>query len=197
MIRIIALAAGLCGACVTSQAPEFTQQYQQRLAGQVDALTSVVLDFDESALAAGLGREEALSQMVGTPFLEAHQTDMRATFARHAVLSDTLRVLRTATPLEQLAMPLRFTDVDTASATWRDFAPAVPLTLAGAVSAAVGGTFGWLGALGLLSICTMPFRRRARQAPVATPRRQEPVVVRPQLAAVSDHAKPRLMGATR
>jgi len=197
MIRIIAIVAGVCGACALSQAPEFTQQYQQRLAGQVDALTTVVLDFDTSALEAGLGREEALVQMHGTPFLAARQADMRATFARHAFLSDTLIVLRDATALERLAMPLRFSDSETFLATWDDFAPAVPLTAAGGISAAVGGVLGWLAGLSVLSLCAWPLRRMKRAAPPMAPQRREPAVIRPTLAAVTDDPRPRLMGATR
>lgn len=197
MIRIIALVAGIGGACVTSQAPEFTQQYQQRLAGQVDALTSVVIDFDASALAAGLGREEALREMDGAPFLVARQADMRRTFARHAVLSETLSVLRTATPLQRLAMPMRYADGPTFSATWADFAPAVPLSIVGGVSALVGGLIGWLAGFSLLSLCAWPFRAIKRQTPIAPVVRREPAVVRPMLAAVPDDPRPRLMGATR
>jgi len=186
----------VCGACVTSQAPEFTQQYQQRLAGQVDALTTVVKDFDASALEAGLGREDALSQMVGTPFLEARQTDMRRTFARHANLADHLIALRAATPLARLAMPHRLADGETFAATWADYAPAVPLTLAGAVAATFGGFLGWLLGLSALSICALPFRRKSHAKPTV-PARREPVVQRPILAAVQDDPRPRLMGATR
>lgn len=36
--RVLALAGGLSGAVGLSQFPEFSQQYLQRLAGQVDAL---------------------------------------------------------------------------------------------------------------------------------------------------------------
>jgi len=85
MIRVMALAGGVAGAATFSQYPEFAQQYTQRLAGQVDALTTVVMDFDTSALAAGLGREAALAEMTGSDFLVARQSDMRRTFARHAV----------------------------------------------------------------------------------------------------------------
>ena len=87
MWKIVTLAGGVAGAATLSQYPEFTQQYLQRLAGQVDALALVARDFDASALEAGFGREAALDQMTGAPFLEARQTDMRATFARHARLA--------------------------------------------------------------------------------------------------------------
>lgn len=197
MIRIIAMAVGVCGACALSQAPEFTQQYQQRLAGQVDALTSVVLDFDASALEAGLGREQALAQMVGTPFLESRQSDMRATFARHAVLSETLLILRDATPMQRLMMPLRFTDSATFAAAWSDYAPALPLTLAGGVAAMIGGVIGWIAGLSVMSLCAWPLRRLAHRTTDVVQPRREPALTRPTLARVNEDPRPRLMGATR
>jgi len=197
MIRIIAIVAGVCGACVTSQAPEFSQQYQQRLAGQVDALTSVVMDFDASALDAGLGREAALQEMTGTPFLQSRQSDMRRTFARHAVLADNLAVLRDASPLQRLTMPHRFADTQTLAATWGDFAPAIPLSLAGGVAGGVGFLAGWLVALSLLSACMLPLRKLRRARTDHRQVRREPVVMRPTFEVVSNDPKPRLMGATR
>ena len=170
-IRTLTLAAGLLTAGLTSQAPEFTQQYLQRLAGQVDALALVARDFDASALAAGLGREEALSQMTGTDFLTSRQADMRRTFARHARLADHLASLRAATPLERLAMPHRLADTELARATWSDFRPALPLTAAGAVAGGTGFLAGAALTAALLKLLAGLLRRRPRTAP---PPRREP-----------------------
>ncbi|MEC7965452.1 MAG: DUF2937 family protein, partial [Pseudomonadota bacterium] len=54
IVRTLTLIAGLSGAAVTAQFPEFSQQYAQRLGGAVDELTAVVADFDASAQASGL-----------------------------------------------------------------------------------------------------------------------------------------------
>ena len=51
ILRALTLAGGLTGAAVSSQFPEFSQQYTQRLGGAVDALAVVVADFDAMALA--------------------------------------------------------------------------------------------------------------------------------------------------
>ena len=160
MIRAAALVGGLAGAAGLSQYPEFSQQYTQRLAGQVDALTTVVMDFDSSALDAGLGREAALAQMTGTDFLTARQSDMRRTFARHAVLADTLTRLRAATPFERMQMPHRLTDTATLHATWADYQPALPLTSAGVVSAGIGGLAGWATVITFLSAIRRLFIRK-------------------------------------
>lgn len=163
-MRWLALAGGLAGAAGFSQYPEFSQQYIQRLAGQVDALALVVADFDESASANGLTRDAALNELQGTDFLVARRADMQSAFARHQRLSDNLTFLRLATPMERIAMPHRLADPDTLEATWGDFRPAMPLTAEGAVASAVGFGAGWGAVTLLLSILLWPFRRRAVQS---------------------------------
>lgn len=158
--KALALAGGLAGAAACSQYPEFSQQYIQRLAGQVDALTIIVTDFDRSAQASGLSRVAALDQLQGTTFLAARRVDMQNAFARYDRLSGNLTFLRLATPVERIAMPHRLADPDTFNATWADFRPAMPLTVAGAVASAVGFAGGW-GIVGLaMFVLAWPFRRR-------------------------------------
>lgn len=193
MIKTLCLVAGVSGAVVASQYPAFTQQYIQRLGGQVDALTQVVMDFDRSAVEAGLGREEALQQMVGTPFLEARQTDMRATFARHIALQEHLNVLRNATPLERLVMPHRIADEETFAATWGDFSPALPVTRAGAYAAGVGGFVGYVALLALLS----PFRTLYRRKPKQPQTHRTQPALRPPEPEFASPIRPRVMGETR
>jgi len=148
MIKTLSLIAGLGGAVTLSQAPAFSQQYLQRLAGQ----------------------------MTGSDFLVARQADMRSTFARHARLADNLTVLRAATPLARLALPHRFADTATLSNTWSDFSPSMPLTSAGAVASAAGGVTGWAAAYGLLSLLSAPFRRSRKVANVTPRPRKEPTL---------------------
>ena len=185
MLKILSLAGGVAGAVTLSQYPEFSQQYLQRLAGQVDALTVVVVDFDASALASDLGREEALAQMTGTAFLADRQADMRRTFGRHARLMDNLASLRAATPMQRLTMPHRLGDRETLSATWADFAPAVPTNTAGIAAAGAGFFGGWVVLGGLFAALTMPFRRMAarlrkrREERATADVRQDPPMMRP------------------
>ncbi len=164
MIRILALAGGLLGAGFTSQYPEFAQQYLQRLAGQVDALDIVVADFEASAMRSGLTRSAALAELSGTPFLDDRQADLRRTFRRHAVLTDNLASLRAAGPLARITMPHRIADPAIFAATWRDFSPAMPLTVAGVTSGTVGFVGGWALARVLLAaalaLLLAPLRRR-------------------------------------
>jgi len=152
MWRILAILGGVSGAVALSQFPEFSQQYLQRLAGKVDALTAVAQQFDATAAKNGATREQALAAMTGNLLVEAQQEDMRATLALQAVLADNLAQLRAASPLERLTMPQRLGDMDTLSATYADFRPAVPATTEGAITAGIGYVGGWamVGLLGRL-----------------------------------------------
>lgn len=202
MIRAICLVGGLTGAVGLSQYPEFSQQYIQRLAGQVDALTLVVKEFDADALSAGLGRQEALEQMVGTPLLEARQATMRRTVARHARLSENLMVLRAASPMERLVLPHRMADGPTVQEVWGDFTPAVPVSAAGAASAGAGFLGGWALFALLIAALLVPLRRlrsaqgpnRNRHEPVV---KKDPPIMRPTLVADTAPNRPRLAGVQR
>ncbi len=201
MIRVLCLAGGLAGAAGLSQYPEFSQQYLQRLAGQVDALTVEVKAFDAAALAEGMGREEALQDLSASAFQERHQADMRAMFARHARLSDNLIALRAASPLQRIAMPHRLADGPILWAVWGDFTPAMPISTAGAASAVVGFLAGWVALAATLATMAAPLRRLFRRKP--KPSRREPgvqvnpPVARPTLVAEAPNPLPKLAGVRR
>ena len=178
MLKVLSIAGGLAGAAGLSQYPEFSQQYTQRLAGQVDALTEVVTDFEASAMRLGLTRTEAFAQMTGTQFLEDRQADMRRTFTRYAVLSENLIKLREASPLQRMIMPQRLMDGDTLAQTRGDYTPAVPLSTAGAASAGVGFFAGWAGVAAILSLLAGVFGKFRRKPTAPDMARVEPLVSR-------------------
>jgi hypothetical protein len=160
IFKTLTLIGGMFGAAALSQFPEFTQQYMQRLGGQVDALSTVIGDFDTSARKADMTREAALASMGGSVFLENRRTDMRATIERHRKLEDDLAVLSAATPIARVSMPHRLRDQTLVRATYETFRPALPLTLEGILSAAVGFVAGWAIIAALLHFLLWPFRRR-------------------------------------
>ncbi|WP_342068560.1 DUF2937 family protein [Yoonia algicola] len=201
MIRALCLIAGLSGAAGLSQYPEFSQQYLQRLAGQVDELTRQVVEFDETALADGMGREEMLQAMAQTPLVASQEALWRRTFARHARLSENLMLLREATPVERLTLPHRMADRETLAAVWDDFTPGVPLSVAGAASAGTGFLGGWVSFAILAALISLPFRR-AKPQPVTKKRQSptikaDPPVIRPTLVAQTPPNRPRLAGVQR
>lgn len=164
IIRALAFAGGLGGAAILSQFPEFSQQYTQRLAGQVEALHMVVADFDRSAAQAGMTREDALASMGGSTFLDARRNDMRETIARSDRLDTNLSALRRASPLERLTMPQRLADRELTAATFDDFEPALPLSVAGAATSVVGFIIGWLCVFLFLNFLAWPFKAPAKRS---------------------------------
>lgn len=144
MIGILRLAVAVCCAVVLSQFPAFSDQYVQRLGGQVDSLTRIAAEFDDSARAAGLTRDQALADLSGSAFRDAHRSTMRGVFARLDRARADLQMLRLAGPLERMLLPHRLRDTETLAATWGDFRPAVPVTVAGAWAAGIGLVLGWM-----------------------------------------------------
>ena len=160
MLRLVALLGGLAGAAGMSQFPEYSQQYTQRLAGAVDELRVVVEDFDASAAAAGLTRDEALAELSGSAFLDRRQADMTRVIHRYERLDANLSAYAEAGPFARLGLTPQVADSEIAAKAWADFKPAVPLTVEGVGFAGIGYTGGWLVLAGLWAILRAPFRRR-------------------------------------
>jgi hypothetical protein len=132
--------------------------------------------------------------MTGTDFLDARQADMHSTFARHTQLTATLATLRNATAMDRIALFHRLNDAEILRNTWADFTPAIPVTSAGAVTAATGFFGGWASVTALLSLIAIPFRRPRKPAPNNATARRDPPLRRP---AQNTTQTPRLMGETR
>jgi hypothetical protein len=84
---------------------------------------------------------------------------LRSTFDRAERLRSDLAMLREAGVYERLMLPHRMADTRLLRDTWADFAPALPVTLAGAVCSGLGFLGGWLAVGGLLALLAWPFRR--------------------------------------
>ncbi|MGJ8546952.1 MAG: DUF2937 family protein [Sulfitobacter sp.] len=164
ILRALTVAGGLAGAAATSQFPEFSQQYVQRLGGAVDALGEVVADFDASAAAEGLSREGALAQMQGNDFIARRRADMARSFARYDRLSADLQALQGQGPFTRAYQLQRFRDPEIARAAWAAYQPAVPINFAGLSFAGLGFVLGMLGAGICLRLLAWPLRRKPRRA---------------------------------
>jgi hypothetical protein len=174
MGRLFALLMALLGGAALSQAPEFAQQYMQRLAGEVNALREYVVEpIDDDAAAAGLTRREALAGLAASEageFPNLLSGTLQDMLARYEALDAHLLALRRADEYERSWLIARQRDVALLRDTAEDYRPAMPLTLAGVVHAGAGFVIGWiLGAFvaGLLGLFFPPARRRrayARQA---------------------------------
>jgi hypothetical protein len=144
-----------------SQYPELAQQYMQRFGGRVEALEAVVRDFDTPAASAGLSRDDALLALTGIAFGDRRSADMTRTLQRYEDLSLVYAELSAATPMQRLLLPHRPGDRETFAGTRDDFEPAIPVTMAGVVSAVAGLVAGSMLIGGLLRVMRLllPGRR--------------------------------------
>jgi len=147
----------------TSQAPEFAQQYSQRLGGAIDELRVVIADFEEDARSNGMAAKEALETwgQSADSFLRDRAESMQRTFSRF----DSLESQQTAfESLPEMARPvalLRTFDQRVLDGAWDDYKPAVPVTPPGLIWAGAGALFG----AAIVSFFRL-FGRRKRRAAV-------------------------------
>jgi hypothetical protein len=156
--QTLMLLAALSGAVAGSQAPEFAQQYRQRIGGAIDELQRVIDEFDRDAARSTLTREQALETHERAPvqlFRHRGQT-MRDTIARYEGLVDhAARLQHAPAAARPLVVALRAPDRQLLAGAWRDYEPALPLTAHGFLWAGAGFL---LGAV-LARLLTLPFRR--------------------------------------
>jgi hypothetical protein len=65
LARRLALAIAVLAGLIGSQAPEFAQQYRQRLGGALEELNRIVSEFDGEGRRQNLSRAEALKRLEG------------------------------------------------------------------------------------------------------------------------------------
>jgi hypothetical protein len=162
--RIVAFGMGLFGAVVASQAPEFAQQYRQRLGGAVDELVRIVDRFDADAQSAGRTRDDALNRLTrdADRFLQNQGASMSDTMRRLDRLRAQQQAMAQAGPFARVAALTTQADPSIARAAYRDFEPAVPVTLEGGVATVTGFAAAWALALGLFKGLGRLVRRRKR-----------------------------------
>jgi hypothetical protein len=161
-IRSVGTVLGVVSALFTSQAPEFAQQYQQRLGGAIGELRPIVENFDADAQRSDLTREEALA-LYGKSheqFLRDRGKSMVEVFERYERLVRQRDALNAAGDLARPVLVAYSADSLLGSDTAEDFQPGMPLTLTGLVYAAIGFGVSLLLALGLRGLLTLNRRRR-------------------------------------
>jgi hypothetical protein len=160
LLKRMSLALSLVFGLVTSQAPEFAQQYFQRLGGAIDELAAEVAAFDADTSAVGLSRDQGVAHL-------RESSDQLARGRGDQVVRDSERLdrlrrqqedMRGGAPLSKLRVVLSNPDARVARGAYADFEPALPLTSDGAICAA-GGFILLLVALRLID---RPLRRREK-----------------------------------
>ncbi|GJE38329.1 DUF2937 family protein [Methylobacterium persicinum] len=164
IFRTLGLALGLLGGAIAAQAPEFAQQYAQRLGGAVDELRRQIDTLESDARANGTTRDNAVERLRTSPdgLVARRGEAAQADIARLARLSAQRQALTEATsPLGRTVAVIRNPDTAIAQATLHDYQPAVPTTADGITA----GLVGFLAAWGGWRVLTDLGRRAARRRP--------------------------------
>ncbi len=128
------------GAVLFSQAPEFMQQYLQRLGGHLDEARRQLLHFQETAAQSGLTLERLIGQTGANPDPAVAKLGgvMTETITRVDTLASAQSAIQQASLWSRPFIFLRHVDLTIAHATWAVFKPAVPTTVEGLVYALLG-----------------------------------------------------------
>lgn len=166
LYRRFAAAVGLVVAALASQAPEFTQQYRQRLGGALDELQTMIARFDSEAADQSLTREQGIARLKenSDPLAQGRGTALDEAVARADRLARQRDAFHTAGPLSQYAILVEDFDAGLARRTAADYQPAAPLSWPGLVAAAIEFVIGWLAT----HLSAIPLRRRSRQTALSS-----------------------------
>jgi len=130
----------VAGAVLFSQAPEFMQQYLQRLGGHLAEARRQLAQFEDVARQAGRTLQELVAQYAtnADPTVVGMGRLMSETETRVNALSASEAALRDASVWERPFVFLRHLDSEIASGTAGVFKPAVPTTIEGTLYALMG-----------------------------------------------------------
>ena len=164
VIRRLAVAIGLLFALVGSQAPEFAEQYRQRLSGMLDELQRVISQFDAEAAQQTMTRQEGIEKLKTNPdtLAQLRAEALTADAARLDRLSRQKNAMENPGPINRLVGMVENFDPDVASAAISNYEPALPLTFEAFALAGLALFFGWV-AVHLVFWPFRPSRRSGRQ----------------------------------
>ena len=165
MTRRLALAIALIAGLIGSQAPEFAQQYRQRLGGALDELKHAVAEFESETAQKNLTPAEGVERLERNPDQLARQRgeDMAETIDRIARLEAQRQAMISAGPLRRLSVIARDFDPKIAESTLDNYEPAAPLSAEALAAAGLAAVCGWAAT----HLCAWPLRRLARLRAIA------------------------------
>jgi hypothetical protein len=128
------------GAVIFSQAPEFMQQYLQRLGGHLDEARRQLQQFQQAAAKSGLTLDRLIDQTStnADPAVAKLGGVMTDAITRVDALQTAQSAIQHASLWNRPFVFLRYLDPSIAHATWMIFKPAVPTTPEGFVYALAG-----------------------------------------------------------
>ncbi|GAB4363501.1 MAG: hypothetical protein Kow0026_28060 [Oricola sp.] len=199
--RTVLIASGVAGGIVMSQAPEFAQQYRQRLGGALQELQVIVADFDADARRSDLSRAEALAayRASADEFLRDRGVSIARTISRYESLQRQAARFAAWPEAAQPALLVGESDAELIAGAWADFRPGVPVTVTGAVWAIIGCLLGLLlvqggraagrGLSGAARRRGVPATRQGRAAHVSFPVESAPLVAPDPDGPVADDGR--------
>jgi hypothetical protein len=160
LARRLALAIAVLAGLIGSQAPEFAQQYRQRLGGALEELNRIVSDFDSEIQRQNLSRAEALKRLEGNsdPLARERGEDMDKAIERVARLNRQIRAMNSAGPLIRLYVVATNFDPEIAQSTLDAYEPAEPLSVGALTAGGLAALWGWAAT----RLVAWPFSRRFR-----------------------------------
>ena len=131
MRTTLLVAISVVFAALFGQAPEFAQQYAQRLGGAIDELDRIVRHFDEDSRRSGYDPPGALALMGRNQeqLIRDQATRMFDTIDRLAKLPAQQAAMNQPGSFTRVAAFASGYDQDIASRTWRDFQFALPFSV--------------------------------------------------------------------
>ena len=148
-MRTFAFVLAIVPAFLFAQAPEFMQQYFQRIGGAVDELARIVQHFDDDSRGSGYDRASALSLMGKNPekLIRDQSVRMNETITRLDRLREQQRSLKEGGAFERFATFVTNYDPPLAQRTWDAYAFAIPMSANGFLFAGTGYVVSLLGLL--------------------------------------------------
>jgi hypothetical protein len=161
-LRRIAVLIGLFFAVITSQLPEYAQQYRQRLGGAIDELNAIIERFNAEAAQSGLNENQGIThlQQSDDRFVQQRGDQMRDTIMRRDRLEKQAEDFAKAGPVGRVLVLAEDFDPKIAARAYQAYEPAVPTTSEGLIAGVIGFVFGG----GLIHLLAWPIRRRRRRA---------------------------------
>ena len=173
--RIFIIVFGIACGAVTTQAPEFMQQYTQRLGGWLDSYTKLVADLDARATQYDMSREDYIAALRTSPdpkvVAEANNIAQWPVFQKqledaHTAITEAPSWKKGLVFVQNMQRPLL-------EATYGIYKPGIPATGEGA---AYGGAGFGAGAIlaGILMLLLKQLRRLLALPLAMVKRRREP-----------------------
>ena len=158
IIRRIALFFAMVSGLLTTQMPEYWQQYRQRLEGAIDELSAIVAKFDSDSAAQGMSEAGGIAHLEESedPLTRTRGEDMAHTIARLDRLKRADLAFNDKNIPEKWWTLATTFDPSIAARAYETYQPAVPTNAEGFIAGVIGFFVGG----GLVHLFSLPIRYR-------------------------------------